>query len=80
MANSAIPLTSGFVAEFLSLLGAFHFNPLVALFASLSIVIVPAFMLNLLHRIAYGIFTPYMPFLTNDMTKKEIHMFIPLLA
>lgn len=79
MANSAIPMSSGFVGEFLALLGAFHYNPFVAIMASQSIVLVPSFMLKLLHSISYGEFTRYMPIITSDLTYKEIMLFLPLL-
>jgi NADH-quinone oxidoreductase subunit M len=78
MANSAIPMSSGFVGEFLALLGAFHYNPFVAIIASLSIVLVPSFMLKLLHSISYGEFTRYMPVVTSDITYKEFMLFLPL--
>jgi len=45
MANSGLPGTSGFVGEFLSLLGLFHLNPFLTLLAGLSVIFVPAFML-----------------------------------
>ena len=77
MANSGFPLTSGFIAEFLALSGIFNSNPLIALIASLSIVLVPAFMLNLLHRICYGRYTSYITIVTSDITIKEFHIFIP---
>lgn len=78
MANSAIPMSSGFVGEFQCLLGAFNYNPFVAIVASMSIVLVPAFMLKLLHSISYGEFSRYMPVVTSDITYKEAMLFIPL--
>jgi NADH:ubiquinone oxidoreductase subunit 4 (subunit M) len=48
--------------------------------ASLSVVLVPAFMLQLLHRISYGSFTVHMPIITSDITRKEFHIFFPLLG
>ena len=77
MANSAIPMSSGFVGEFLALLGAFNYNPFVAVVASSSIVLVPAFMLKLLHSISYGEFSRYMPAILSDVTYKELMMFTP---
>lgn len=79
MANSSVPITSGFVGEFQAQQGAFNNNPFVAIFASLSIIQVPSFMLNQQHRVAYGSFTPYMPVVYSDITRKEINLFIPLL-
>ena len=79
MANSGFPLTSGFIAEFLALSGIFNSNPLIALIAGLSIVLVPAFMLNLLHRICYGRYSSYINIITSDITIKEFHIFLPLI-
>jgi NADH-quinone oxidoreductase subunit M len=59
MANSAIPLTSGYIAEFLSLLGSFSFNPILCILASSSIVLVPSYMLKLYHNISYGKYSNY---------------------
>ena len=79
MANAAIPMSSGFIGEFLSLLGAFHYNPFVALLASLSIVLVPAFALTLLHRVSYGRLSSYISAIYSDITLKENHMLQPLI-
>lgn len=78
MANSGLPGTSGFVGEFLSLLGLFHLNPFLTLLAGLSVIFVPAFMLPMQHRISYGSFSPYIITITNDLTRKEMNMFLPL--
>jgi NADH-quinone oxidoreductase subunit M len=78
IANSGFPLTSGFIGEFLSLLGIFISNPFIGFVASLSIVLVPAFMLSMVHRISFGAFSKYLPVITNDLTLKEFHIFFPL--
>jgi NADH-quinone oxidoreductase subunit M len=77
LANSAVPLTSGFIAEILALLGAFNLNPFVAFFAAFSIVLVPSFMLNLLHRISYGSFSKYLPNIYPDLSTNEFALFFP---
>jgi NADH-quinone oxidoreductase subunit M len=79
MANSGFPLTSGFIAEFIALSGIFNTNPFIALIGSISIVLVPSFMLNLLHRICYGRYSSYITIVTSDITIKEFHLFIPLI-
>ena len=77
MANSAVPGTSGFTGEFLSLFGIFTQNPWIAFWSSLSIILVPTFMLRLLHSLSYGQFTPYFLWITNDLTRKEFNQLIP---
>ena len=80
LANSGVPMTSGFIGEILSLQGAIHQNPFVATIASLSIILVPSFMQTQLHRQAYGRMTTYLPVITSDITRKEAAIFIPLVV
>jgi NADH-quinone oxidoreductase subunit M len=74
LANSSVPLTSGFIAEFMTLLSYWaHTNPVISLLAATSIILVPVFMLNVLHRISYGSFSPYLPTVYSDISTKELH-------
>lgn len=79
MANSAVPGTSGFISEFVTFIGAFSSNPFIAFFASLAIVLTPAYSLWFFHKVSYGTFSNYLPTLFQDITSKEFHMFLPLL-
>jgi NADH:ubiquinone oxidoreductase subunit 4 (subunit M) len=79
LANSAVPGTSGFISEFFTFIGVFYSNPFVAIFASLAIVLTPAYSLWFLHKIAFGTFSNYLPSLFSDITLKEFHLFFPLL-
>jgi len=54
MANVGLPGTSGFVGEFLSLLGAFRANPTVAFFATTGVILSAAYALWLYARVIYG--------------------------
>jgi NADH-quinone oxidoreductase subunit M len=78
LANSAVPLTTGFISEFFIISSIFNMNPFIALLTTSSIILVPIFMLNLLHRISYGQWSRYMPIITSDITIKEFHFFVPL--
>ncbi|MBU1989303.1 NADH-quinone oxidoreductase subunit M [bacterium] len=49
-----IPLTSGFVAEVLIILGAFHYNIYVGFIAATSILIAMMFMFRMISRVLYG--------------------------
>ena len=54
MANVGLPLTIGFVGEFLSLLGIFATHPLIALLGGLTIILSAAYMLSLYKRLFFG--------------------------
>ena len=54
LAALGLPGTSGFVGEFLVLVGAFHKNIFVAVLASLGIILVAAYMLWLYRRVVFG--------------------------
>jgi NADH:ubiquinone oxidoreductase subunit 4 (subunit M) len=68
LANSAVPGTSGFISEFVSFLGAFSSNPFVALFASLAIVLTPAYSLWFFHKVSFGSFSPFLPTIFSDLS------------
>ena len=54
MANVALPGTSGFVGEFLTLMGAFKDNIAVAFFATTGVILSAAYALWLYRRVAFG--------------------------
>ena len=54
MANAGLPGTSGFVGEFLVILGAFAVNPLYSVIASLTLVLGASYTLWMVKRIAFG--------------------------
>ncbi len=54
MANVGLPGTSGFVGEFLTLLGIFKVNTWVALFATTGVVLSAAYALWLYRRVIFG--------------------------
>ena len=51
MANVGLPGTSGFVGEFLTLVGAFRANPWVAFFATSGVILSAAYALWLYRRV-----------------------------
>jgi NADH-quinone oxidoreductase subunit M len=55
MASIGLPLTSGFVGEFLSLIGAYQASSWGAIFATTGIILGAAYMLWLYWRIAFGV-------------------------
>ena len=54
MANVGLPGTSGFVGEFLSLLGVFQTNSWVAFFATTGVILSAAYALYLYRRVVFG--------------------------
>ena len=54
MANVGLPGTSGFVGEFLVLIGAFQVSSWIAIFATLGVILSAAYMLWLYRRVIFG--------------------------
>ncbi len=54
LANIALPLTNGFVGEFLMFTGLFDYNKTLAVFACISIVLSAAYMLNMMQKVFFG--------------------------
>ncbi|MEM7619460.1 MAG: NADH-quinone oxidoreductase subunit M [Pseudomonadota bacterium] len=80
MANVGLPGTSGFVGEFLTLLGAFAANTWVALLATTGVILSAAYALWLYRRVIYGELQK--PSLQNikDMNIREIGYMVPLVV
>jgi NADH-quinone oxidoreductase subunit M len=78
MANVALPGTSGFIGEFLTLMGAFRSNTWVAFFATTGVILSAAYALWLYRRVVYGELDK--PVLQNitDLNRREIITFVPL--
>lgn len=80
MANVGLPGTSGFVGEFLTLVGAFKANTLVAALATLGVILSAAYALWLYRRVIFGELTkPALQKLT-DVTPREIAILAPLVV
>jgi NADH-quinone oxidoreductase subunit M len=54
LANIALPLTNGFVGEFLMFTGLFEYNKILAAFASISVIISATYMLNMMQKVFFG--------------------------
>ncbi|MBI1300489.1 MAG: NADH-quinone oxidoreductase subunit M [Alphaproteobacteria bacterium] len=78
LGSVGLPGTSGFVGEFLSLLGAFKADTLIALFAATGMVLGAAYMLVLYRRVVFGPQDNQDASLMPDMTLLEKALFIPL--
>ncbi len=80
MANVGLPGTSGFVGEFLTLLGAFQVNTWVALFATTGVILSACYALWLYRRVIFGrIEKPQLAGIL-DMSLREKVILVPLIA
>jgi len=78
MANVGLPGTSGFVGEFLTLLGAYGVNTVVAALATTGVILSAAYALWLYARVFFGRFDkPALAGMT-DLTAREMGLLIPL--
>jgi NADH-quinone oxidoreductase subunit M len=80
MANVGLPGTSGFVGEFLTLMGAFQANSWVAFFATTGVILSACYALWLYRKVIFGELTkPSLKFLA-DLTPREIFILAPLVV
>ncbi|HXY58785.1 MAG TPA: NADH-quinone oxidoreductase subunit M [Methylocystis sp.] len=79
LANVGLPGTSGFIGEFLALVGAFKANDWVALLATTGVILSAAYALYLYRRVIFGVLEK--PSLKDiaDLSPREIAIFTPLL-
>ncbi len=78
MANVGLPGTSGFVGEFLTLLGAFKVNTWAAFFATTGVVLSAAYALWLYRRVVFGELKKAKLQNLKDMNRREIGILAPL--
>ena len=78
LAALGLPGTSGFVGEFLILVGAFQINILVAVLASLGVILAAAYMLWLYKRVIFGKIASSEIKQMPDLNKTEIYIFVSL--
>jgi NADH-quinone oxidoreductase subunit M len=80
MASVGLPGTSGFVGEFLSLVGTYKASSWVAFVATTGIILGAAYMLYLYARMIYGKAAGDDTLAMPDLNKREIAMFVPIVA
>jgi len=78
MASVGLPATSGFVGEFLILLGAFKASTLVAFLATTGVVLGAAYMLWLYCRVVFGELVHDDVKTMEDVNARELTIFIPI--
>ena len=80
LGSVGLPGTSGFVGEFLALLGAFKVNTVVATFAATGVVFGAAYMLHLGRKIVFGPKVNDDAAAMVDLNGREIFYFLPLVV
>ena len=80
LASVGLPGTSGFVGEFLTIIGAFQVNTLVALLMASAMVLGAAYMLYLCRRVLFGVMTKDYLKAILDLNWREKVVFAPLVV
>jgi NADH-quinone oxidoreductase subunit M len=80
LASVGLPGTSGFVGEFLSLIGAFQVNTWVAFLATTGMILSAAYMLYLYRRVIFGVITHDDVRAMLDLSPREVLIFAPMIA
>jgi NADH-quinone oxidoreductase subunit M len=80
LANVGLPGTSGFVGEFLTLVGAFQVNTWAAVFATTGVILSAAYALWLYRRIIFGVLEKPELRAISDLSLREAAVLLPLVA
>jgi NADH-quinone oxidoreductase subunit M len=80
MASVGLPGTSGFVGEFLAIVGAWQVSKLLALLAASGMVLGAAYMLFLYRRVIFGALTKENLKGLADLSPREVAVFAPLVV
>jgi NADH-quinone oxidoreductase subunit M len=80
MANVGLPGTSGFIGEFLTLVGVFQVNTWVAMVATTGVILSAAYALWLYRRVVMGDLIKEALRSITDMTRRERAIFAPLVV
>ena len=78
LANVGLPGTSGFIGEFLTLIGAFQSNPWVAFFATSGVILSACYALYLYRRVIFGVCDKPNLLALPDLSAREIVILAPL--
>ena len=80
MANVGLPGTSGFVGEFLTLIGVYQANTWVAIFAATGVILSAAYALWVYRRVVFGTLDKENLQNILDLSRREKAMLYPLVA
>ena len=80
LANVGLPGTSGFIGEFLTLIGTFRMNTWVATFASIGLILSACYALWLYRKVIFGALEKPSLALMTDLDRREVIVLAPLVA
>jgi NADH-quinone oxidoreductase subunit M len=80
LASIALPLTNGFIGEFLILIGAWKWNTTMAAFAASGVILSAVYMLWMFQRVNYGPVTNPKNAALPDLTPREWVLMVPTVA
>jgi NADH-quinone oxidoreductase subunit M len=80
LASIGVPGTSGFVGEFLALLGAFETHPYMAVLAATGVIFAAYYMLPMVQRVLFNKLDKEENRSLPDLSRREIAVLAPLLA
>src|SRR5947209_4783160 len=80
LANVGLPGTSGFVGEFLALIGTFRVNIPVATLATLGVILSACYALWLYRKVIFGVIEKPALIALRDLGRREILVFTPLVV
>ncbi len=80
LANLGLPGTSGFIGEFLTLIGTFKINSEVALLAATGTILSAAYALYLYRRVVFGVLDKPSLSAIGDLSWREATVFAPLVV
>ncbi|KEG19663.1 NADH-quinone oxidoreductase subunit M [Bartonella bacilliformis] len=78
MANVGLPGTSGFLGEFLTLIGVFQINKLVAIFTTTGVILSAAYALYLYRRVIFGTLDKENLKILCDLSQREKFILYPM--
>jgi NADH-quinone oxidoreductase subunit M len=80
LANVGLPGTSGFIGEFLTMLGAYAYNSWIAIFAATGVILSAAYALYLYRRVIFGALVKPALQTIQDLTVREFAILAPLVV
>ena len=80
LANVGLPGTSGFVGEFMTLIGTFKVNTWVGSLATIGVILSACYALWLYRKMVFGALTKPALMGMRDLTPREILIFVPLVV
>jgi NADH-quinone oxidoreductase subunit M len=80
LANVGLPGTSGFIGEFLTMLGAYIHNSWIAIFAATGVILSAAYALYLYRRIIFGVLVKPALLTIQDLNAREVALLVPLVV